>query len=148
MKTQKQLIAKFGDPSKDNITFERAWMQVYKVPADIRKAIPVLPGKIYLNRLIADRLDVTFRDLIFTELHTEIKTWDGCFNIRKKKGLSTLSLHAFGLAVDLNAAWNGLGKKVAWSDEFIHIWRVNGWTCGADWKGSRIDGMHFQWDAF
>jgi hypothetical protein len=146
MKTQAQLIAKFGNPSVDNITFERKWMVLWVVPDSIRSFIPALPARIYLNRLIKDKLETTLTALIESGLHVEIKTWDGCFNIRKKRGLTTLSLHAFGLAVDLNAATNGLGKKVTWSDDFISVWRRNGWTCGADWNGSHKDGMHFQWD--
>lgn len=147
MKTNRQLIAKFGDPSQDNVKFERAWMVLWIIPDSIRKLIPALPAKIYINKLIKDRLQQTLFDLIETGLYTEIKTWDGCFNIRKKRGLVTLSLHAFGLAVDLNAAWNQLGKPSTWSEAFLQVWRSNGWDCGADWKG-RKDAMHFQWDNF
>lgn len=147
MKTQKQLIGKFGNPMIDNLTFERKWMTVWYVPEGIRKAIPALPARIYCNKLIALQLQETFYALIAAEVHAEIKTYDGCFNIRKKRGLSTISVHAFGLAIDLNAAWNQLGKKVTWSKEFLQVWRDTGWTLGADWTG-RVDGMHFQWDKF
>ncbi|WP_138481565.1 M15 family metallopeptidase [Dyadobacter bucti] len=147
MKTQKQLIEKFGNPAVDNITFERKWMTLWHVPEAIGDHIPAIPGKIYLNNLIKERLETTLFALIEADLHSEIKTFDGCFNIRKKRGLETLSLHAFGIAVDLNAAWNQLGKPSTWSNDFIEVWRRNGWECGADWKG-RIDAMHFQWDNF
>jgi len=147
MKTPSQLIKKFGDPGIDNVTFERAWMTIWVVPDAIRKAIPALPAKMYINKLIKDRLQQTFFDLVQTGLSSEIKTYDGCFNIRKKRGLGSLSLHSFGLAIDLNAAWNQLGKPSSWSDSFVEVWRKNGWECGADWKG-RKDAMHFQNDDF
>jgi len=147
MKTGPQLIAKFGNPSVDNVTFERAWMVLWIVPDTIRKEIPALPAKWYIIKLIKDRLQQTLFDLIQTGLSSEIKTYDGCFNIRKKRGLASLSLHSFGLAIDLNAAWNQLGKPSTWSDAFLQVWRKNGWDCGADWKG-RKDAMHMQWDNF
>lgn len=142
MLTQKQLIERFGKPSVDNLTFERKWMEVWIVPVEIREQIPVLPEKIYTHKLMVDKLLKVFTALIDANLHNEIKTWNGCFNIRKKRGLKTLSLHAWGLAIDLNAATNPLGGVVTWSEEFLAVWRRNGWICGADW--TRKDGMHFQ----
>jgi len=147
MKTGSQLISKFGNPSIDNVSFERTWMTLWIVPDAIRKSIPALPAKMYINKLIKDRLQQTLFDLIQTGLSSEIRTYDGCFNIRKKRGLTSLSLHSFGLAIDLNAAWNQLGKPSSWSDAFLEVWRKNGWDCGADWKG-RKDAMHMQWDNF
>lgn len=146
MKTQAQLIAKFGDPYKDRLGFERQWMVLWIVPHDIRAAIPCIPAKIYLNRLISEPLDRTLRQLIQIGLHKEIKTWDGCFNIRTKRGSSGISAHAWGLAVDLNAAQNPFRGKVTWSKEFLQAWRNVGWTCGADWSVASKDGMHFQWE--
>lgn len=147
MKTQAQLIAKFGDPSIDNVTFERKWMVLWDVPEDINKAIPCLPNKIYCNKLLVEPLTITLRTLIYNNYHKEIKTWDGCFNIRKKRGLSSMSLHSWGLAIDINAAWNPLGGKVTFSKEFLRVWHDNKWTVGAYWI-KRPDGMHFQLDNF
>lgn len=79
-----------------------------------------------------------------------------------------LSNHSRGTAVDLNAKWNPMGKPGAQHDAHIsqpgslarviecarsirvevetpagHIWPA-GIVCGADWKGSSIDPMHFE----
>ncbi|MCF0075769.1 M15 family metallopeptidase [Dyadobacter sp. CY261] len=148
MKTQAQLIAKFGDPYKNRLTFERMWMMVWEVPDDIREAIPAIPKRIYLNRIILIPLKTTLRKLISTGLHEEIETWDGCFNIRPKRGSSGISTHSWGIAVDLNAALNPFRGKVTWSDEFVQVWRDIGWICGADWSAASKDGMHFQWENF
>lgn len=147
MKTQKQLIYKFGDPTKDNVSFENKWMVLWIVPEIIRAAIPAMPARIYGNKLMIPALEATLKALIILGLHKEIKTYNGCFNIRKKRGLSTISLHAFGLAIDLNAALNPLGGAVTWSYPFLQVWRDHGWILGADWK-SRPDGMHFQFEDF
>ncbi|MBO9617342.1 MAG: M15 family metallopeptidase [Dyadobacter sp.] len=148
MKTQAQLIAKFGNPEINRLPFENKWMKVWIVPADIRKAIPAMPQKIYLNKLIEAPLDKTLRRLIALGLHEEIKTWDGCFNIRKKRGSGGISAHAFGIAVDLNAATNPFRGSVTWSAQFLKVWRDIGWICGADWSAASRDGMHFQWEGF
>lgn len=148
MKTQKELIAKFGDPYIDRLAFERKWMTSWEVPDDIFKDIPVIPKKIYINYYAIVPLEDTLKELIANDLHKEIKTWDGCFNIRKKRGSSGISTHAWGIAVDLNANWNPFRGKVTWSKEFLNAWRQNGWICGADWSKNSVDGMHFQWEGF
>lgn len=148
MKTQAQLIAKFGDPYNGRLAFERTWMVVWSVPEDIREAIPCLRPKIYLNRLILIPLQTTLRKLIALGLADEIKTWDGCFNIRTKRGSSGISTHAWGIAVDINAKQNPFRGKVTWSAEFLKVWRDIGWICGADWSPASKDGMHFQWENF
>lgn len=148
MKSQAQLIAKFGDPYKNRLAFESKWMVLWIVPDDIRKEIPVMPAKIYLNKVIRDVLERTLRKLIELGLHEEIKTWDGCFNIRAKRGSAGISLHSWGIAVDLNAATNPFRGKVNWSAAFLKVWRDIGWICGADWSAASKDGMHFQWENF
>lgn len=145
MKTQAQLIKLYGNPATNQPEFERNWMVIWDIPDDINAIIKPLPNRMYCHKALVVPLEKTFRALIAKGLHKEIRTYDGCFNVRKKRGLSTLSVHAFGLAVDLNAAWNPLGGKVTWSKEFVDVWRAQGWTCGADWT-TRKDGMHFQWD--
>ena len=72
----------------------------------------------------------------------ELKTFDGCFNIRKKRGLGSMSLHAWGLAIDVNAAWNGLNVTPVLSAGFVKCFTDAGFEWGGTW--TRKDGMHFQ----
>ncbi len=148
MKTQAQLIAKFGDPYKDRLGFERKWMVLWVVPKDIRTEIPCMPPKIYLNKVIRDVLENTFRDIIEQGLQAEIVSFDGVFNIRSKRGSSGISLHSWGIAIDINARLNPFRGEVTWSDAFLQVWRDAGWICGADWSTASKDGMHFQWENF
>jgi hypothetical protein len=143
-----QLIKKFGNPVQNNRLFEAKWMEIWTVPAALEKAIPCLPTKIYINKLVRPHLEKTLQDLIAAKLHTEIVTYDGCFNIRTKRGSSGISSHAFGIAVDFNAQTNPFRGKVTWSERFLTVWRNNGWICGADWSDASKDGMHFQGDNF
>lgn len=148
MKTQAQMIAKFGNPYPNSLAFERKWMESWDIPLEINLAIPPLPNKMYVNHLLISPLEDTFRELIASGYHKEIKTYDGCFNVRTKRGSSGISMHAWGFAVDLNAAWNPFRGKVTWSKGFLDVWRNNNWECGADWSPASKDGMHFEGTKF
>lgn len=139
MVTSKQCLDKFGEP---DINFERKWMTLWDVPADINAAIPAIPNKIYCNKIFVPFLEKAFRNLISTGAASELKTWDGCFNVRKKRGLSSMSLHSWAVAFDVNAAWNGLGKTPVLSAKFVKCFTDAGLHWGGIW--ARKDGMHFQ----
>lgn len=65
-------------------------------------------------------------------------------------GTSALSLHSFGVAIDINEATNGspaagLGPNSSdFPTAFINVFKKNGFEWGGDWAGSK-DYMHFQW---
>jgi hypothetical protein len=149
MVQSKQCLLKYGLPYDDiattvneNTKFEGNWMILWDVPSDINLAIPVIPNKIYCNKDLVAPLEKALRNVITRGLSKEIKTWDGCFNIRLKRGLSSLSLHSWAIAIDINAAWNGLGKVPTMSKELVQCFKDAGFEWGGDWL--RLDGMHFQ----
>lgn len=146
LKTTAQLIARYGNPFTDQQKFESDWMVVYVLPLDIHTRIPVLPPHIYVNRDIIQRFEATLYALIAANLYQEIRTWDGCFNVRRQRGSTTISRHAFGIALDINSAWNKLNGAISWSEDFLNVWRNTGWICGADFH-TRIDAMHFEQSA-
>lgn len=151
----KTLINNFGDPFIDRIKFERENMGNVIIPEEIRAKIPVLPAKIYANKVAAPKIIAAYREVMRNGLGGEIKTYDGCFVIRKQRGSTAISKHSFGIAIDMNATWNPLikvtpqnrlamrKKYVQWSEKFLDCWRKTGWECGADWE-TRLDGMHFE----
>ncbi len=63
------------------------------------------------HRLIAARLKAVFDEIKSRGLSQHIKTFDGCYNNRNKRGGSTPSTHAWGIAVDLNASENPMGSS-------------------------------------
>jgi hypothetical protein len=159
MVTSKELLKRYGSPLDDarttNKNEQTQWelknMSIVQVPAHLIKACPVLPKKIYAHKDFAPKVISWLQDLFDNNLISEINEWNGIFSIRLKRGLDSLSLHAFGCAVDANAKNNPLGltreqciKKglKPFSIEFINISRKY-FDCGADWK-TRPDGMHFQ----
>lgn len=72
--------------------------------------------------------------------------FDGCYNFRPKRKGTSLSLHAYGAAIDLDAAHNPYGKPGgAMPKEVIAIFEANGATAGAKFSPKYHDPMHFQW---
>jgi hypothetical protein len=115
-------------------------MVVWDVPAEME--LGRIPKKIYCNRDMVKPLEAALKNVISRGLVAQLKTWDGCFNIRKKRGGTTHSLHSWGIAIDINAAWNGFGKKPTMSKELVKCFTDAGFDWGGTW--GRPDGMHFQ----
>jgi len=134
MVSSQQCLKKYGDPEKENN------MILWDIPTELE--VGVIPRRLYCNKDLVGPLTNAFKSLISTGKVSELKTWDGCFNIRKKRGLSSMSLHSWGIAIDVNAAWNGLGKEPVLSPEFVKCFTDNGFDWGGTW--TRKDGMHFQ----
>ena len=138
MITSKQCLLRYGAPELEKS------MVLWDVPASLE--IGVLPKKVYCNKDLAKPLEIAFTNIVSRKLVGQVKTWDGCFNIRKKKSNSTPSLHSWGLAIDINAAWNGYNKPVTMSKELVQCFKDAGFDWGGDWIIK--DGMHFQLSAF
>ena len=139
MVTSKQCFDKWGDPFTTHD--EGLYMVMWDVPTELE--IGVIPKRIYCNRAMIQPLTKAFKNLIDRGHVNELKTWDGCFNIRKKRGLASMSLHSWGVAIDVNAAWNGLGKTPTLSAGFVKCFTDAGFDWGGNFK-SRVDAMHFQ----
>jgi hypothetical protein len=138
MVTSKQCLSKWGDPALSSN--ETKYMVMWDVPSDLE--IGTLPNKVYCNRAMIEPLSKAFRNIIDRGLLDQVRTWDGCFNVRKKRGATSQSLHSWGIAIDINAAWNGFGKKPTMSQELVKCFTDVGFDWGGTW--SKPDGMHFQ----
>jgi hypothetical protein len=134
MVTSQQALKKYGDPNLQHN------MVVWDIPTNLE--VGIIPKKLYCNKDMVAPLSQAFKNLIDTGKVSELKTFDGCFNIRKKRGLSSMSLHSWGIAIDLNAAWNCFGCKPVLSPEFVKCFTDAGFDWGGTW--SKPDGMHFQ----
>jgi len=132
--TSADCLKKYGAPD-----LERN-MILWDVPVILE--IGVIPKRIYCNKDMIEPLSKAFANLIKTNYVTELLTWDGCFNIRQKRGAVTKSLHSWGVAIDVNAAWNPMGKAPTLSAGFVKCFTDAGFTWGGTW--SKPDGMHFQ----
>jgi hypothetical protein len=101
--------------------------------------------KIYGNYILQAPLRAALRILIERGLAGELRTYDGCFNIRQMKGGSGWSVHSWGLAFDLNAASNPFGGEPTLSPGFVKCFAECGFEWGGLWEPDQYrDGMHFQ----
>lgn len=134
MVTPSQAFAKYGDPEKERN------MVLWDIPADLE--IGVIPKRLYCNKDLVIPLTNAFRELITSGYVRELKTFDGCFNIRTQRGATVPSLHSWGIAFDVNAAWNQLKNTPVLTPGFVKCFTDNNF----DWGGTfqRRDGMHFQ----
>ena len=138
MVTSAQALKKYGQP--DLLATQSKNMVMWDVPANLE--IGVIPKKIYCNKDMVKPLEQAFTNLIQRNHVSELKTWDGCFNIRKKRGLSSMSLHSWGIAIDVNAFENQLNQIPKLSSGFVKCFKDAGFDWGGEWQ--RLDGMHFQ----
>jgi hypothetical protein len=134
MVTSAQALKKYGAPEKE------LHMTLWEIPAHLW--VDTLPKKIYCNKDLVKPLLSAICELHATGHIKEFKTWDGCFNIRKKRGLTSSSLHSWGIAIDVNASTNALGANPTLSSGFVKCFTNNGFEWGGTWR--RKDGMHFQ----
>jgi hypothetical protein len=67
----------------------------------------------------------------------------GCYAPRRIPGSGSLSLHAWGLAVDLNASRNPQGSEPMQDRRLVRAFEREGFTWGGRWP-TAPDGMHFE----
>lgn len=146
MTAQQQLLQTYGPPGPlYNTTHCVVWQ--------VQQEFPWFPTKSFMvNKDFLVKLRAAFTALQAAGLHTEIKTYDGCYNDRSVRGHDSTSLHAWAAALDLNALLNPmipnaenltreqrLGK---WSQAFVDIMIAAGISFGGYFH-HRADSMHF-----
>lgn len=138
--TPEYCLKVFGDPKKA----EAKWCVIWNAPKDITTCIPTIPKRIYMNKVVIPYWTVVYRELCEKKLGHLIKTWDGWFNIRKQRGSDKWSIHSWGLGLDINASTNPQGKKPTMDPRIVKVFEDNGFIWGGRFKGSRVDGMHYE----
>jgi hypothetical protein len=143
----------FGDPYHSD--FAKSFMRHIDLTefADVLEGVTGYldreDGKItfYGNYVLAGPIRKALRFIRERGLADELITWDGCYNLRPKKGgKGSTSVHGWGLAIDLNAATNPYNEKRLITDmppEFIQCFLDAGFEWGGSWD-SPHDAMHFQ----
>ncbi len=97
--------------------------------------------RVTCNAKIADKLKAVFEEIKAQGLSDEIHSFDGCYNNRNKRGGSSKSTHAWGIAVDINASENPMGssKQTAGQKKIAAIFAKHGFHQLPN------DPMHFQY---
>ena len=124
----------------DWVTPDPAWLR-----RDIRSArVPIL-GTVTCHRRMIPALRRAMADLERRGLAHLVDPGDyaGCYAPRRIPTSGTLSLHAWGLAVDLNASRNPQGSPPHQDLRLVHVMERHGFSWGGRWP-TVPDGMHFE----
>jgi hypothetical protein len=107
------------------------------------EVVPIL-GAVTCNRLLFPQLKAALQEIHERGLDDKIhpEQYAGCYVPRFIAGSTTLSNHAFGLALDLNAVENQRGTVGLIDRGVVSIFQKWGFTWGGDWAWT--DPMHFE----
>ena len=107
------------------------------------ETLPIL-GSVTCNKLIFPQLRAALEDIREQGLSDKIHPdqFAGCYYPRFIAGTSTLSNHAFGLALDINAVENQRGTVGLIDRGVVQVFQKWGFTWGGDWRYT--DPMHFE----
>ena len=150
--TQKELIKKYGVPNKTGAGY---LVQIdLPYPMYLNWATSTYVNKISCHKLIAEKLKNVFKDILehygldkIKEL--QLDDFGGCFNYRLMRGGTELSVHSWGLAIDLDPDRNML-KETSKTARFarpeykamIDIFYKHGFISLG--REKNYDYMHFQ----
>jgi len=142
-----ELKARFGEVAV-KVPFGRDWVRLdpdWVRQNIVEEQLPIL-GPVKCNRVLMPRLRAALSDLERRGLSRLVDRGDfaGCYAPRRIPVTGALSLHALGLAVDLNAHANPYGKRSRQDPRLVRVMRRNGFTWGGAWPTVK-DAMHFEW---
>lgn len=129
----------FGNPFTDPHFEER---HITRFPLTLASGRTVT---VACHTAIAPALSRLFSTLKMSGHLGLVKTCDGCFNIRRVRGGNRPSLHAWGLAIDLNAGEFPLGSHALQNPALVRAFTAEGFFNGS--RFHRPDPMHFQYTA-
>lgn len=157
---QSECLKRFGNPSSK--AFVEANLASVAPPFTLRM------GEIEIEHFLVNKLCAESLTRIFEKAwekcgrdpakisHEKIDRFSGAFAVRQMRGLRALSMHAFGLAIDFDAAENPLAERLTLDAYYrlhprafkpdsllVALFKEEGWMWGGDWTG-RKDPMHFQ----
>ena len=114
-----------------------AWVATHIVT----DTVPIL-GRLTCNRMLFPQLKAALAEVQARGLAATIHSTAGCYYPRFIAGTSSLSNHAFGLAIDINAPENGRGTIGQMDRTVVQIFEKWGFTWGGTWHYT--DPMHFE----
>lgn len=130
---------RYRDLGGGRIAPDPAW-----VAASIRTEEVPLLGRVTCHRALLPQLRAALTEVERAGLAPAVRPGEfgGCYVPRYIAGTRQLSMHAFGLALDLNVPGNGRGTAGEIDRSVVAIFRRWGFAWGGDW--SWTDPMHFE----
>lgn len=142
----------FRETARGLVAPEPAWLAGNIVSVKTPFPLPVKSGqvkKIRCHRLAAPHILSALGELNLKGLRGLIRSFDGCYVPRHIcwNSRRPLSRHAWGIALDLNAAEFPFGSRRKQDARLVEIFARHGFLCGQRdgglWKMT-LDAMHFE----
>ena len=141
-----QLKAMFGEPAvglpygDDWVRLDPAFLRRYIVT----RRVPIL-GAVACHREMIPPLRAALGELARRGLSRLVNPGDyaGCHAPRRIQARGQLSLHAWGVAIDLNASANPFMGRSRQDRRLVRTMQRHGFTWGGEWP-TRPDPMHFE----
>jgi hypothetical protein len=110
--------------------------------ANLRTETMPIVGAVTCHKVMLLQLRAALNELVSRGLDKYIRTTAGCFNARFIAGTTSLSNHAFGMAIDFDATANARGTSGQIPPVVVDVFKKWGFAWGGDWKWT--DPMHFE----
>jgi D-alanyl-D-alanine carboxypeptidase-like protein len=141
-----EIKARFGEFAV-GLPYDSDWIRIEPRWLDrniVTRSVPIL-GAVTCNRRIVEPLRRALRSLEQRGLSNVVDRADyaGCFAPRRIPGSGSLSLHAWGLAIDINAAANPRLGDSRQDRRLVRAMEAAGFTWGGRWP-TVPDPMHFE----
>ena len=148
-----EIRAVFGDPfdyMRDDGTVAPEWEVEFLTRTPLPFAIPIAGARskqvkrLQCHKKLQDLFPAVLSDIQQAGLHSHIVSCGGCYNFRLKRTSGKLSVHSWGIAIDLNTETNKPGTAGNMDEGVVAAFRARGFTWGGTWSGTTKDPMHFQ----
>jgi hypothetical protein len=109
----------------------------------VTTTVPIM-GRVTCHRLMVPQLRGALQDVQAAGLGHLLRTYDGCYVPRfiARNPDNSISLHTWGIAIDMDAATNYRGIRGTMDIRIVEIFKRWGFRWGGDWKYT--DPMHFE----
>lgn len=114
------------------------------VRENIRTATLPIMGRVTCHKLMIPQLRGALQDVVDAGLASTLSTYDGCYVPRfiERNPENSISLHTWGIAIDMDASKNYRGIQGTMHPEVVNIFKRWGFRWGGDW--TYTDPMHFE----
>ena len=117
----------------------------FAIPLDANKPAAGSKTTFYAHRKLVPVFEAVFEEIARLGMQQRVHSWGGIYNFRPIRGTSsTLSLHGFGAAIDINSETNKLGSEGDMDPGIVDVFEHFGFFWGGKFSG-RTDPMHFQY---
>lgn len=137
-----ELIGTFGEPGENDNFIKKPFP--FSLYLNGQKGMPCI--NFYGHRNIANQVITAYKEIMdFFGIdfirENGLDNYGGCYNHRQSRTGKGLSVHSWGLAIDVLPNFGKMGNPPMLPYHFVKAFLKQGFLWGGDWRNP--DGMHF-----